>query len=354
MKKSGPCCRCPSLKPSRNTAQFYLLFLLIALYMLVGALVFSSLERPAELQAHRLWEKRSEDFAHKHGISLGELKSLLRHYEEARISGVRTEQGRALWDLPGAFYFVGTVVSTIGFGVSAPSTVAGKILLVFYGLLGCSASILFFNLFLERVITLLTNILLRCRRNGPAAQVQEKRDGPAEGNKPLKPSIYQLSLILFVVVMLVACAAASLYSAMEGWTYLESLYFCFVAFSTVGFGDLVSGQRAQHGETRAYQVANCLLMLLGVCCMYSLFNSIAVIIKQALSWLLGTLERLYNTIGDCRRQLRPLFKFCIPESNTCYCDDKSPNKKHTIAVYSSDHGTYGKAHIVTISNRNMT
>lgn len=115
MKKSGPCCCCcPSLKPSRNTAQFYLLFLLIAFYMLVGALVFSSLERPAELQAHRLWEKRSKDFAHKHGISLGELKSLLHHYEEARTSGVRTEQARALWDLPGAFYFVGTVVSTIG------------------------------------------------------------------------------------------------------------------------------------------------------------------------------------------------------------------------------------------------
>lgn len=238
--------------------------------------------------------------------------------------------------------------------MSAPSTVAGKILLVVYGLLGCSASILFFNLFLERVITLLTSILLCCRRNGPAAQVQEKRDGPAEGNKPLKPSIYQLSLILFVVVMLVACAAASLYSAMEGWTYLESLYFCFVAFSTVGFGDLVSGQRAQHGESRAYQVANCLLMLLGVCCMYSLFNSIAVIIKQALSWLLRTLERLYNSTGDCKRQLPPLFKSCVPESNTCDCDDKSPHMKQKIPVYSSDHGTYGKAHIETISNRNMT
>lgn len=43
-----------------------------------------------------------------------DLKSLLRHYEEARTSGVRAEQARALWDLPGAFYFVGTVISTIG------------------------------------------------------------------------------------------------------------------------------------------------------------------------------------------------------------------------------------------------
>lgn len=113
MKDGGSCC-CPSLKPSRNTAQFYLLFLLIALYMLVGALVFSSLERPAELQAHQLWEKRSKEFSQRQGITLEDLQSLLRHYEEARTSGVRSEQARVLWDLPGAFYFVGTVVSTIG------------------------------------------------------------------------------------------------------------------------------------------------------------------------------------------------------------------------------------------------
>lgn len=117
MKEDGACC-CPSLKPGRNAAQFYLLFLLIALYMLVGALVFSSLERPAELQAHRLWEKRSKEFIQKREISLEDLQALLRHYEEARSSGVRSEQARALWDLPGAFYFVGTVVSTIGESVT--------------------------------------------------------------------------------------------------------------------------------------------------------------------------------------------------------------------------------------------
>lgn len=258
------------------------------------------------------------------------------------------------------------MASFTGFGVSAPSTVAGKIMLVFYGLFGCSAAILFFNLFLERVITLLTCILLQCRK-GTARQVQEKRGDPADGTKPKKPSVYQVSLILLVVVMLVACAAASLYSVMEGWTFLESLYFCFVAFSTVGFGDLVSGQRAQHGETRAYQVANCLLMLLGVCCTYSLFNSIAVIIKQGLSWLLVILEHLYDSVGNCRLQLRPLLKFCFSDSNTCYSDDSDPDIQQIIAVYSSDHRRMwpsctpsaigkclcGKAYIQTISNRDM-
>ncbi|TNN54818.1 Potassium channel subfamily K member 13 [Liparis tanakae] len=221
---------------SRETARFHLLFVLIALYMLAGAAVFSSLERRAELEAHRLWDTRLRHFSHEYNISGEKLTSLLRHYEEARTAGIRTKPGRALWDIPGAFYFAGTVLSTIGFGVTAPSTGTGKVLLVFYGLLGCSATILFFDLFLERVITLMSSLLFRCRgrtgRLGPGGRASE-----GDKNEAPKPSVYhQVTLILFVVALLVTCGAAALYSAMEGWTYTESLYFCFVAFSTVGFG----------------------------------------------------------------------------------------------------------------------
>ncbi|XP_053176218.1 potassium channel subfamily K member 13 [Scomber japonicus] len=291
LKKDFLCC-CSSMFPSTETARFYLLGVLIALYMLAGAAIFSSLERPAELHAHRLWEERLMDFSHEHNVSCEDLKSLLHHYEEARTAGIRTEQSRALWDIPGAFYFVGTVVSTIGFGVTAPSTMTGKVLLVFYGLLGCSATILFFNLFLERVITLLSLLILWCHSKRTRHGRLECRGSESDRNEEWKPSVYQVTLVLFVAVVVVAFGAASLYSTMEGWTYLESLYFCFVAFSTVGFGDFVSGQREHHEDTQVYQVANCLLMLLGVCCTYSLFNAISLIIKQGLNWMLRALAKI--------------------------------------------------------------
>ncbi|XP_033833329.1 potassium channel subfamily K member 13 [Periophthalmus magnuspinnatus] len=288
-------CRCSSLTPGRDSARFFLLGILIALYMLAGAAIFSFLERPFELQAHRLWTSRLKTFSEEHNISHAEIKSILYHYEEARTAGIRAQQGRALWDFPGAFYFVGTVVSTIGFGVSAPSTVTGKILLVFYGLLGCSATILFFNLFLERVITFLSvSLMWCCRGKSHHSSLQDRNHEDDENN--WKPSILQVTLVLLVAVLLVACCAALVYSVMEGWSYMESLYFCFVAFSTVGFGDFVSGQREQHEETRGYQVANCLLMLLGVCCTYSLFNAISVIIRQGLDWLLKCLDVMYHWI----------------------------------------------------------
>uniref|UniRef100_A0A672INY0 Potassium channel domain-containing protein n=1 Tax=Salarias fasciatus TaxID=181472 RepID=A0A672INY0_SALFA len=305
MGRSLPCC-CPSLIPSRETAHFYLLGVLIALYMLAGAAIFSSLERPAEIRAHRLWERRLKKFSHDYNVSCEELKSLLLYYEEARTAGIRTNRGRALWDVPGAFYFVGTVVSTIGFGVTAPSTMLGKVLLVFYGLLGCSATMLFFNLFLERVITLLGLLILWCYAKRRRLCRPKGRNSESNRNEDWKPSVYLITLLLFLAAMLVTCSAASLYSVMEGWTYLESLYFCFVAFSTVGFGDFVSSQRKHHEKTWAYQVANCLLMLLGVCCTYSLFNAISVIMKQGLNWILTMLTWMYNCVQRHRLQSRSL------------------------------------------------
>jgi len=225
--------------------------------------------------------------------------------------------------------------------VTAPSTGTGKVLLVFYGLLGCSATILFFNLFLERVITLLSSLIFRCRgrtaRIGPGGRASE-----GNKNEEPKPSVYQVTLIFSVVALLVTCGAAALYSAMEGWTYTESLYFCFVAFSTVGFGDFVSGQREHHEHTWGYQVANCLLMLLGVCCTYSLFNTISVIVKQWLNWVLRTIAWMCSCIRQYRPQLGPLVKLCSSDSEppACYCQDATRHRQQVQAVFSLGHGSF--------------
>lgn len=228
----------------------------------------------------------------------------------------------------------------LGFGVTAPITVTGKALLVLYGLLGCSATILFFNLFLERVITMLSLLIFRCHRRRIKHSGLQGRTSEDDRNEDWKPSVYQVTFILFVAVLLVACGAASLYSVMEGWTYTQSLYFCFVAFSTVGFGDFVSGQREHHEDTWAYQVANCLLMFLGVCCTYSLVNTISVIIKQGLDWMMRTLAWVFGRFRQNMLQLRPLLKLCFSDSEPpiCYCEDDTVNGQQVQATPSSGHG----------------
>ncbi|XP_053187868.1 potassium channel subfamily K member 13 [Scomber japonicus] len=280
---------------NEDNARFCLLAGLILLYMLCGAAIFSALEHPFELHARRLWKQQLDNFTQRYRVNLGALHTLLRQYEEANGAGIRVDALRPRWDFSGAFYFVGTVVSTIGFGMTTPATIAGKIFLIFYGLIGCAATILFFNLFLERIITMLAYIMrwcherrLRCAGVGvmSSGEEQSREDDSLEG---WKPSVYYVMLILGVASIVIACSASTLYSSMENWSYVDSLYFCFVAFSTIGFGDLVSSQRQQYESQEAYRLGNCLFILMGVCCIYSLFNVISIIIKQTLNWILGKL-----------------------------------------------------------------
>lgn len=105
---------CFPVDMNEDNARFGLLAALILVYLLCGAAVFSALERPSELRAHRRWEQQLEDFTQQHQIGLEALRVLLRQYEEANVAGIRVDTLRPRWDFSGAFYFVGTVVSTIG------------------------------------------------------------------------------------------------------------------------------------------------------------------------------------------------------------------------------------------------
>ncbi|XP_041864984.1 potassium channel subfamily K member 13 isoform X2 [Melanotaenia boesemani] len=280
---------------NEDNARFCLLAGLILLYLLCGAAIFSALEHPFELRARLLWKQQLDNFTRRYRVNLGALHTLLRQYEEANGAGIRVDTLRPRWDFSGAFYFVGTVVSTIGFGMTTPATIAGKIFLIFYGLIGCAATILFFNLFLERIITMLAYIMRWCherRLRCGAVRVMSSREessGEEDSLEGWKPSVYYVMLILGVASVVIACSASTLYSSMENWSYVDSLYFCFVAFSTIGFGDLVSSQREQYESQGAYRFGNCLFILMGVCCIYSLFNVISIIIKQTLNWILSKL-----------------------------------------------------------------
>lgn len=99
---------------SEDTARFAMLALLILVYLVCGAAVFSALERPQEEQAKGRWARSFDLFSRKHNVSRKELEGFLRAYEEATGAGIRVDRPRARWDFQGAFYFVGTVVSTIG------------------------------------------------------------------------------------------------------------------------------------------------------------------------------------------------------------------------------------------------
>ncbi|KAM9062663.1 potassium channel subfamily K member 13 [Sarcophilus harrisii] len=280
-----------------DNVRFLILAILIVLYMVCGAAVFSAIERANECRGKELWREKLLNFSLTHNLSLDVLGDFLRNYEEAKSAGIRIDDSRPRWDFTGAFYFVGTVVSTIGFGMTAPATVEGKVFLIFYGLIGCSGTILFFNLFLERLITVITYVMrlfqetqIRKRELLPADKLRTSGISEQENTGPWKPSVYYVMLILCVASLIISCCASAMYTPVEGWTYFDSFYFCFVAFSTIGFGDLVSSQNAQYSSQELYRFGNFVFILLGVCCIYSLFNVISILIKQFINWMVWEIE----------------------------------------------------------------
>ena len=101
-----------------DNARFVLLILFLVTYILVGAMIFSAVERETEFKERTKYNDFYANFVETYitnGSALNEssLKKLLEEYSYANTKGI-TDDHRPRWDFPGAFYFVSTVVSTIG------------------------------------------------------------------------------------------------------------------------------------------------------------------------------------------------------------------------------------------------
>ncbi|XP_043271412.1 potassium channel subfamily K member 13-like [Venturia canescens] len=306
-------CVCGGL--AEDNARFVLLAVVLAAYMVAGAALFQKLESDLEVkQAAEFWRVYHTFRRHHLGNgpqALQRLHDLLYAYGNASSTGIINKRRR--WDFSGSFHFVGTIVSTIGYGSTAPQTTAGRAAVILYGFLGCSGGILFFNLFLERIITFLAWILRslhlrrlkkRLRKTTLASRRLPRPGSNARTTLPdildddddecglehWKPSVYWVMLYLSLASCGIACCAAALYAPLEGWSYFDALYFCFVSFATIGFGDFVSTQQPNYPYVHLYRFANFLFLVVGCCCIYSLLNVTSIVIKQALNYVIRKLQ----------------------------------------------------------------
>ena len=190
--------------------------------------------------------------------------------------------------------------------MTTPRTIPGKVFLICYGFAGCAGAFLFFNLFLERIITFLAFILRSIHDremkrkgllNGDAKGRRGSQSSEDDNLDSWKPSVYWVMLILFLGASVIACCASAMYHPVENWTYGESIYFCFVAFATIGFGDYVVSQQSEYDLVHLYRFGNFCFLVVGCCCIYSLFNVTSIVIKQFLNWLIKKL--------DCRCFYKP-------------------------------------------------
>ncbi|XP_061735609.1 potassium channel subfamily K member 2-like [Nerophis ophidion] len=211
------------------------IFLLVVLYLVMGAAVFRCLEQPHESAQRLAILAQKLDFLAQHAcVNHSQLEDLVKQVVSAIRSGVNpagtVANHSSLWDLSSAFFFAGTVITTIGFGNISPHTEGGRIFCIIYALLG----IPLFGFLLagvgDQLGTIFGKIIARVEKMFVNWDVSQTK-------------IRVISTLLFVLFgcLLFVALPAAIFKYIEGWSALESLYFVVITLTTIGFGDFVAG-----------------------------------------------------------------------------------------------------------------
>ncbi|XP_067847969.1 potassium channel subfamily K member 10-like [Heptranchias perlo] len=211
------------------------IFVVVVVYLVVGGTVFRALEKPFESKQKTKIAAEKSNFLRNHPcVSPGELDALIEHAIEALGAGVNpignSANNTSHWELGSAFFFAGTVITTIGYGNIAPSTEGGKIFCILYALFG----IPLFGFLLagigDQLGTIFGKSIARVEKVFRKKQVSQTK-------------IRVISTILFILAgcLVFVTIPAIIFKHIEGWTTLDSIYFVVITLTTVGFGDYVAG-----------------------------------------------------------------------------------------------------------------
>ncbi|CAF1454579.1 unnamed protein product [Adineta steineri] len=239
------------------------------------------------------------------------------------------------WNFPSALLFTITVVTTIGYGHITPVSWEGQITCICYALIG----IPIFLLCLSNISSVLGDIfrflysgLLHCcccvcrvYTRARRRRIRELRDAQIRnpgginytGTASMDPSWPETSRtqdggygdddededdydifdrmegrVPFGAVILIIigyiCLGAVMFNKFEGWTMTESVYFCYITLSTIGFGDYVPGITSSSTSGLRFLLA-CLYILFGLAILAMCFDLIKEGIVDKFRWFANKL-----------------------------------------------------------------
>ena len=77
-------------------------------------------------------------------------------------------------------------------------------------------------------------------------------------NRESQPVVTKTLMWTLLALLMMLFVGAFLYLQEEQWNFLEGVYFCFITFSTIGFGDLVpNGGKEELGINRLKKLESC-------------------------------------------------------------------------------------------------
>uniref|UniRef100_A0A1I8AEB8 Two pore potassium channel protein sup-9 n=1 Tax=Steinernema glaseri TaxID=37863 RepID=A0A1I8AEB8_9BILA len=211
-------------------------------YLLVGAAVFDALESQNEMDQRALVNNIRDKLLAKYNITEKDYKVL----EAIVVKSIPHKAGHQ-WKFSGAFYFATTVITTIGYGHSTPTTAGGKTFCMFYALAGIPLGLVMFQSIGERLNTFAAKVLRCCKGCLGRRNVVTHTD---------------LIITCSGAGSLLIAAGAYVFQKYEKWTYFDSVYYCFTTLTTIGFGDYVALQSDGALQSRPEYVIFSLVFIL--------------------------------------------------------------------------------------------
>ncbi|XP_015676731.1 potassium channel subfamily K member 16, partial [Protobothrops mucrosquamatus] len=240
-------------------------------YLLVGALIFQVLEKDAERLQQGITFKMKEDFLKNFtSLSAAEVNIIVENLMEAVRKGIYPAENEFSdehnnWDFSNSFFFVGSMLSTIGYGNLSPKTAGGQLFCVFFALFGIPLNIVF----LQHVGKMLSMV---CERLAKWLYRKGVKKKTARG----------LTLLFFLVmgILVFLCVPSVIIRKIEGWSYSEAIYFTFITLSTIGFGDYMIGRQHDKFYFRGYRIVVAIWIIFGLAWIALLFNLLTTLLED--------------------------------------------------------------------------
>nr|XP_057914278.1 potassium channel subfamily K member 1b [Doryrhamphus excisus] len=250
----NPCVRL--IQRHKSTWYFVCLVVGYILYLIFGAVVFSSVELPYEDDVRQNLRALKTQFLQNHEcLSEESLEGFLKKALDASNYGVSILNDTSAnwnWDFTSALFFASTVLSTTGYGHTAPLSEAGKAFCIIYSVIGIPFTLLFLTAVVQRIMVYST------RR--PITYIHTRWGLP----KPLVAIIHACFLAILAISCFFLIPAAIFSTLEDNWNFLESFYFCFISLSTVGLGDYVPGEAANQRFRQFYKLGITVYLILGL------------------------------------------------------------------------------------------
>ncbi|CAF2057795.1 unnamed protein product [Rotaria magnacalcarata] len=241
------------------------------------------------------------------------------------------------WTYPNALLFAITILTTIGYGNITPLTWEGQLCCISYGTVSipifllCLANISgvlgeMFRFLYDRVLCapydmlrkrcLLANKTKDEEENGVGTGRVDSDDNVLDDENK-KSSLKQPSntsadhdefdehhkgekrrvavplTVTMIIIAVYIYMGSGLFHAFEGWTMMQSGYFCFITLSTIGFGDFAPGQITNESNVGEKLVIGTIYALFGMAILAMCFDLMQEEIVAKVHWIgrkLGIIE----------------------------------------------------------------